>query len=92
MITLNTKKWELVYFTTDHALCKKYRIFLHAISDECGIFPQFPISIIESGGPGNEVYKVTYPDMVTRHYVSLFDMANDHNSAIERFETLEDYN
>jgi hypothetical protein len=91
MITLQTRKWSIAYYANTNPV-RKYCIHLHAISDDTGIFPVFPISIVESGKPGLEVYTATYPDMTKSGFTSLSDMAFHFNSAIEWFESMEDFN
>ena len=91
MIKLSIKKWVLTYYTNSTPI-RKYAIHLHAISDDTGTYPAFPVSVVELGKPGQEIYHVTYPDMTRQHFLSLFDLAFHHNSAIEWFESLEDLN
>ena len=91
MIKLSTKKWSVVCYMNTVPM-RKYCIHLHAISDDTGEFSEFPVSIVESGAPGKETYAATFPNMTKQHFVSLQDMAFHFNSAIEWFESVEDFN
>lgn len=91
MITLKTKKWDLTYYTNSVPI-RKYVIHLNAISDDTGSFSPFPVTVVETGKPGYEIYTATYPDMTTSKFTSLHDLAFHHSSATEWFEALEDFN
>lgn len=89
IIKLQPKKWVLVYYASTG---NKYAIHLIALSDDTGEYPELPVSVVEKGKPGKEVYIATYANMDRQHFISIPDLAFYHNSAIESFETLEDYN
>lgn len=90
MIKLQTKKWSIVYYTNSNPV-RKYSIHLHAISDDTGTFPAFPVTVVESGKPGSEVYACSFMGLEKQHFLSLNDMALHFQSAIEWFESLEDF-
>ena len=88
IVMTGTKTWCLVYHSASNI---KYAIKLVALVVD-GYPSYFPVSVEETGKPGAEIYFATYANMTVSSYTSLAELAKEHNSYIDDFETLEDYN
>jgi hypothetical protein len=94
-VRFERRRWSFIFYSVNN---QKWRVFCEcarATDADTGTlkgWPDFPVSVVETGKENNVIYTATYMNMEQKIYDDIFQLINAHDSVYlpDELQLLED--